>query len=51
MKNQRHRVIHQTRASRERRSMWLKVGVWIFLAIFVFSVAGGVVLVSNLGNR
>lgn len=44
-------MIHHTRASRERRSMWLKVGVWIFLLIFVFSVAGGVVLVGSLGNR
>jgi hypothetical protein len=48
-KRQHH--VHETRAERERRSLWLKVGVWIFLAIFVFSVAGGVVLVGGLGNH
>ena len=51
MSNRRNRIVHQTRAGRERRSTWLKVGIWIFLAIFVFSVAGGVVLIGGLGSR
>ncbi len=47
------REAHEREAggTRDRRSIWLKIGVWIFLAIFVFSVAGGVVLIGGLGNR
>ncbi|HEV7178454.1 MAG TPA: hypothetical protein VGN11_01180 [Candidatus Baltobacteraceae bacterium] len=46
----RRRIVYKTRAERERRSTWLKAGVWIFLLIFVFSVAGGVVLIGGLGK-
>ncbi len=51
-RNRAHRPVRETHATRERRSLWLKIGVWIFLAIFIFSVAGGVVLIGGgLGSR
>lgn len=46
----RHHVVYETRSKRERRSALMKLGVWIFLAIFVFSVAGGVVLFGGFGK-
>ena len=39
----RPRIVHETRAKRAGRNFWTKVGVWVFIAIFVFSVAGGVI--------
>ena len=48
--SKRAKVIHETRAQRARRSTLLKIGVWIFLAIFIFSVAGGVVLITAVGR-
>lgn len=39
----RQRVTHETRAKRARRDFWKRLAVWIFILLFVFSVAGGVV--------
>lgn len=41
--NARPRTTHETRAKRARRDFWKRVGVWIFILVFVFSVAGGVI--------
>ena len=46
----RQRIVYETKAKRSRRNFWLKLGVWIFLAVFVFSVAGGVVILGGF-NR
>jgi hypothetical protein len=37
------RVRHETRAARKRRESLMRLGVWIFLILFAFTVAGGVV--------
>jgi hypothetical protein len=29
-----------------RREFWLKLGVWLFIAVFAFSVVGGLMIVS-----
>jgi hypothetical protein len=42
----RTRVVHETRAKRAKREFWKRLGVWIFIFIFVFSVAGGVIAMS-----
>ncbi len=42
----RPRVTHETRAKRTRREMLIKAGVWIFILLFTFSVAGGIVAIS-----
>lgn len=39
--SQRSRTKHETKASRRRRRSLLKAGIWVFLAIFAFSVVGG----------
>ncbi|MDQ2865864.1 MAG: hypothetical protein M3R51_06520 [Candidatus Eremiobacteraeota bacterium] len=44
------RIVYEPRSKRARRSLLLKAGVWIFLLLFVFSVAGGVVLISAFGR-
>ena len=44
------RVIHETRSKRARRQMWLRVGVWIFLILFVVSVAGFMMVVSTVSR-
>jgi len=51
MSGPRARVVHESRSKRSRRQFWLRLGVWVFLIVFAFSVAGGVVVVSSLGNR
>jgi type VI protein secretion system component VasF len=42
-----HRPTHQTRAARARRDFWMKLGVWIFIAFFALSVAGGLIVIST----
>lgn len=39
----RPRQTHETKAARARRETWKKVGIWIFILLFAFSVAGGVI--------
>lgn len=39
----RHHV-YETSASRRRREGWMRAGVWIFILVFGFSVAGGMIL-------
>jgi type VI protein secretion system component VasF len=34
---------HKSRASRARREFWKRLGIWIFLFIFAFSVVGGLI--------
>ena len=46
----RRRPSQEPRATRDRQNVWVKIGVWIFIAIFIFSVAGGVVLIG-FANR
>ncbi len=47
----RARVVHKTKAERQRFSRWLRFGVWIFLGVFIFTVAGGVLAMSvHLGS-
>ena len=47
----RARVVHKTKAERQRFSFWLRFGVWIFLGVFIFTVAGGVLAMSvHLGS-
>jgi len=41
---QKRKSVHETKAKRARRDGWLKIGVWVFIAVFAFSVAGGMVL-------
>jgi len=43
----RARVKHRTKAERQRFSALLRLGVWIFLGIFLFTVAGGIVVFST----
>lgn len=42
----RARVKYRTKAERQRFSALLRFGVWIFLGIFLFTVAGGIVVLS-----
>ena len=42
----RPRVTHETRAKRTRRELLIKTGVWIFILLFTFSVAGGIIAIS-----
>ncbi|HTX58384.1 MAG TPA: hypothetical protein VMH02_01820 [Verrucomicrobiae bacterium] len=37
---------HQTRSARARREFWKRLGIWIFLLIFAFSVVGGLIVIS-----
>ena len=46
----RPRVTHETKAQRSRRQFWVKAGVWIFILLFTFSVAGGI-LATRLVSR
>ncbi|MDE2481031.1 MAG: hypothetical protein KGN02_02430 [bacterium] len=46
----RPRVTHETKAARTRRQLWIKAGVWIFILLFTFSVAGGI-LATRLVSR
>ncbi len=34
------KVTYQTRSARARRQNLMKAGVWLFLALFVFSIVG-----------
>jgi hypothetical protein len=38
------RPSHHTRASRARRDLWKRFGVWIFIVFFALSVAGGLII-------
>lgn len=40
------RPTHETRAARNRRNFWMRVGVWIFILFFALSVAGGLIVIS-----
>jgi hypothetical protein len=37
---------HTTRSVRARREFWKRLGVWIFIVIFAFSVVGGLIAVG-----
>lgn len=37
------KVHHETRSKRARRQKLMRLGIWIFLFVFAFSVAGGIV--------
>jgi hypothetical protein len=39
----RHRFVHATRAHRARREMLKRAFVWVFILLFAFTVAGGLV--------
>ncbi len=39
------RIVHQTKAKRARRQLWIKAGVWVFVIVFAFSVAGGILAI------
>ena len=34
---------HETRAKRNQREFFKKLGIWIFILIFAFSVVGGLI--------
>jgi hypothetical protein len=36
---------HQTKSARARREFWKRLGIWIFIFIFGFSVVGGLIAV------
>ena len=36
-------VQHQTKAQRNQREFFKKLGIWIFIIIFAFSVVGGLI--------
>jgi hypothetical protein len=36
---------HTTRSTRSRREFWKRLGIWIFIFIFAFSVVGGAIAV------
>jgi hypothetical protein len=40
------RPSHETRSARARREFWKRLGVWIFIAFFALSVAGGLIVIS-----
>ena len=40
------RPTHETRSARSRREFWKRLGVWIFIAFFALSVAGGLIVFS-----
>ncbi|MBV8154087.1 MAG: hypothetical protein JO160_06155 [Candidatus Eremiobacteraeota bacterium] len=42
----RGRVSHESRASRNRRDFWKRLGVWIFIVLFALSVAGFLIVVT-----
>jgi type VI protein secretion system component VasF len=41
------RLSHESRASRNRRDFWKRLGVWIFIIFFALSVAGGLIVVGT----
>lgn len=46
----RPRIAYETRSKRARRGLWLKIGVWVLVVLFAFSVAGGVVILGGFGR-
>jgi hypothetical protein len=36
---------------RARRDFWLRIGIWIFIGLFAFSVVGGLIIVTAVGRR
>jgi type VI protein secretion system component VasF len=40
------RTTHTTRAQRARAGLWKRAFVWIFIFLFAFSVAGGLIAMS-----
>jgi hypothetical protein len=40
------RVVHETKAKRARRRWWLKAFIWVFIVVFAFSIAGGVIALT-----
>jgi ABC-type Fe3+ transport system permease subunit len=36
---------NQTRSARARREFWKRLGIWIFICVFAFSVVGGAIAV------
>lgn len=40
----RGRTVHETRAKRGQREFFKRLGVWLFIFVFVFSVAGGLIV-------
>jgi hypothetical protein len=40
------RPTHETRTARARRGFWKRLGVWIFIAFFALSVAGGLIVIG-----
>lgn len=46
----RPRITHETRSKRARRQLWLRIGVGLFLLLFVFSVAG-FMMVTTVTSR
>jgi len=40
------RAQHETRSARARREFLKRLGVWIFIAFFALSVAGGLIVIS-----
>ena len=41
------KINYQTRSARQRRQSLIKLGVWIFLLLFVFSIAGVAIVFST----
>ena len=41
------RATQETKASRNRREFWKRLGVWIFIVFFALSVAGGLIVVGT----
>lgn len=35
---------HKTQHARKRRDFWLRAGIWAFIIIFAFSIAGGALI-------
>ena len=42
---------HTTRSARRRKEALLRAGVWVFLIIFAFSVAGGALIAVGTFNK
>ncbi|MEO6834856.1 MAG: hypothetical protein ABI231_02995 [Candidatus Tumulicola sp.] len=40
------RPTHETRSARARRDFWKRLAIWIFIAFFALSVAGGLIVIS-----
>lgn len=40
------RANYETKIQRARRGFWLKLGVWIFIAIFGLTVVGGIFVIG-----